>query len=345
MTAQPPPPPRATVVWMFSGQGAQYFQMGRALYEAHPVFRRRLEQLDAVAAKYVGESVLGLLYDPARPVSEPFGDLVASHPALFMVQVALADTLRAEGLPPPDLLLGASLGEFVAAAVAGVAQPEAMLVDLIQQARIFEAHCGGGGMLVVLDALQPDGGHPVFGAGIELAGLSFDRCFAVAGPRTALLPAVERLRARDIAHQLLPLDIAFHSSHVDGVAHHIAAAAPRAPRPPRIPVVSCAMAAADDPMPPAFSPAYWWQVIRRPIDFAGAFLDVERIHPGAAYLDLGPSGTQATFARYNLPAHAHGRVHTIMSPFGREPERIEALRERFSRSAASPLSAANHAHA
>ncbi|HEY8360398.1 MAG TPA: acyltransferase domain-containing protein [Ramlibacter sp.] len=338
MTA-PSPPPRAPVVWMFSGQGAQYFQMGRSLYESHPVFRARLVQLDAIAARYVGESVLSILYDPARSISEPFGDLVASHPALFMVQVALADTLLAEGLPPPDLLLGASLGEFVAAAVAGVAEPEAMLVDLVQQARIFEAHCGGGGMLVVLDALDADGGHPVFGPGIELAGLSFERCFAVAGPRTALLPAVQRLRARDIAHQLLPMDIAFHSSHVDPVAPHIVGAAPRAMRAPRIPVVSCAMAGSAA-MPPSFTPQYWWEVIRRPIDFRSAFLGLERRHPGAVYLDLGPSGSQASFARYNLPASEHGRVHAIMTPFGREPERIMAVRESLARTAADwPLAA------
>lgn len=314
------------IVWMFSGQGAQYFQMGRVLYESHPVFRRRLLALDAVAAPFVGESVVEVIYDPARRVGQPFDDMLLSHPALFMVQLAMAETLRAEGLPLPDMLLGASLGEFVAAAVAGVFEPEVLLRDLVQHARLFEAHCTGGGMLVVLDAFVQ--GHPVFAPGIELAGISFERCFAVSGPRAALTAAISRLQAIDVPHQLLPVGVGFHSSQVDVVANHFKRMiAGRSPGRPNVPIVSCAMASPGQPMPEAYAPEYWWQVVRRPIDFRGALLGLHGRYPQARYIDLGPSGTQANFARYNLPPSEHERVFSIMSPFGDEPQRIAHLRE------------------
>ena len=83
----------APVVWMFSGQGSQYFQMGRALYDKNRTFRVWMDRLDNVAADFVGQSIVGLLYEPGQSKSQPFDQTLYTHPALFMVQYALAKTL------------------------------------------------------------------------------------------------------------------------------------------------------------------------------------------------------------------------------------------------------------
>jgi acyl transferase domain-containing protein len=320
------------VVWMFPGQGVQYFQMGRMLYDGNETFRFWMDRLDAVAADYVGQSIVGVLYDRERAKGEPFDQIVYTHPALFMVQYAMTRTLLAAGCAAPDYLLGASLGEFIAAAVAEVAPPEVMLFDLIKQARLFDAHCEGA-MLIVIDDVATFRTNPAFATDCELAGTNFDRCFVVSGPTGRIEQVAAQLKQQDVVHQRLPVSVAFHSSRVDHLqelfmrtfAGMTSAAA-------KIPVVSCAGpvngaapangAAEKD----RFSAAYWWQVIRQPIAFQRTLIEFDRDHRQAVYLDLGPSGNMASFAKYNFPTAAHQRILPVMTPFGRDLEAVDSAR-------------------
>lgn len=320
---------------MFAGQGAQYYNMGRPLYEGNSVFRFWMDRLDAVAAPFVGQSVVEALYCD-KPVSAPFDALLLTQPALFMTQYALAQTLLAE-LPPPDFLIGASLGEFVAAAVAGVADPEAMIFDLVKHARIFEQHCGGGAMLVVLDQRESFEGDPLF-EGVELAGSNFDRCFAVAGRSSDIARVAEGLRARNVTHQLLQIAYAFHSSQIDAVAPLFLNSFTRASYGNAgIPVISCVHEPGVESVR-EFSAEHWWSVVRKPINFRDAFAQFRRAHPRATFVDLSPSGTMAGFAKYNLPEDERDSVLSIMSPFRRDVENLAAVRGRLS--AAHDLEAA-----
>jgi bacillaene synthase trans-acting acyltransferase len=311
------------VVWMFPGQGVQYFQMGRVLYDGNATFRGWMDRLDAVAASYAGQSIVGVLYEGAQTKSQAFDHLLHTHTALFMVQFALAKTLLAEGFPAPHALLGASLGEFVAAAVGGVAEPEAMLFDIIKQARLFEAHCGGGAMLLVLDDVETYRTSGDYAGRCELAGVNFDGCFVVSGTERAIADIATTLRQKDIVHQLLPVPVAFHSSHVDPMRElYERTFVGRGGGSTSVPVISCAPPTSAD----RFAPAYWWHVIRQPIEFQRTILDCGRDHPRAIYVDLGPSGNMATFAKYNLPQAAHERIVPVMTPFGRDLESIETAR-------------------
>jgi len=317
---------RDPIVWMFPGQGVQYFQMGRALYDGNATFRGWMDRLDAVAASYAGQSIVDVLYEGAQAKSQAFDQLLHTHPALFMVQFSLAKTLLAEGFPTPQALLGASLGEFVAAAVGGVAEPEAMLFDIIKQARLFEAHCGGGAMLLVLDDVDTFRTSPLYAGRCELAGVNFDGCFVVSGMDRAIADIAAVLKQKDIVHQLLPVPVAFHSSHVDQISElYERTFAGHKDGSATMPVISCAPATSID----RFSPAYWWHVIRQPIELRRTILDVERRHPRAIYVDLGPSGNMATFTKYNLPRATHERIVPVMTPFGRDLESIETARAKI----------------
>lgn len=322
------------IVWMLSGQGAQYFQMGKALYNANETFRFWMDRLDQVAANYVGQSIVEMLYDEKQSPSQTFEQTLYTHPALFMVQYSLAKTLLAESLPAPDYLFGASLGEFVAAALADVADVEVMLFDIIKQARLFDSHCGGGAMLAVIDDVDTFQTNPAFLDGCELAGVNFDRCFVVSGFRSRILQIAGQLRRQDIPHQLLPISVAFHSSLVEVAKDTFSTMfAGSVYRSAKIPVVSCAVLTATGQFDNAgyerFSPEYWWRVIRQPIEFRLALTEFQRKHPQAIYLDIGPSGNMATFTKYNLPANRHNRVMPIMTPFGNDNENIKATRERL----------------
>ncbi len=322
------------VVWMFSGQGAQYYQMGKDLYDGNNTFRLWMDKLDLIAADYVGQSVVDILYDPQQSKTRSFEQILYTHPALFMVQYSMAKTLLAEGLPEPDYLFGASLGEFVAAALADVADVEAMLFDIIKQARLFDAYCRGGAMLVVIDDVESFNTNPVFADGCELAGINFDRCFAVSGLRSKILRIAKQLKQQDITHQVLPVSMAFHSSQMDVVQPTFTTMFVNSQyRSARLPVISCAEISADnlpsEGMHKRFSPAYWWQVIRQPIQFRQALFEFHHKHPQAVYIDLGPSGNMATFTKYNLSAIDPHRMLPIMTPFDNALENIDTIKNRL----------------
>lgn len=316
---------RLPVVFMFSGQGSQYYQMGREFYDANETFRTALRRYDAVVAEELGESVLDRVFDPARSRSEPFTDTRITHPAIVMVELALADTLRAEGVEP-DCLLGSSLGEYAAAAVSGSLDAVECLRQLVRQAAALRA-APPGGMLAVLDQLEVRDDIAALRA-CEVAARNYPGHFVVAGSEQELAAAEVELTAAGVLHQRIPVEYAYHSRQMDRVRGASTDAFGGLEfAPPHIPWVSC-VGGEEIRQPTA---EHFWRVARRPIDFEAA-IEAVRGRGDFLYLDLGPAGTLHNFARQNLPAGTRARSLALLSPFGHD----SGLLTRVRRLAASP---------
>ncbi|WP_055546113.1 ACP S-malonyltransferase [Streptomyces kanamyceticus] len=333
------------VVFQFSGQGSQYSRMGWSLYQAEPVFREVLDRLDAVAATELGESVLATLYAPGRGRAEPFDDIEFTHPAIVMVELALAQTLIEYGIEP-DLLLGASLGEFTASVLAGVLDAEECLGLLIRQARALR-DAPRGGMLAVLDDVGLHQDVPLLRERTEIAARNYPGHFVVSGAHDDLVAAEEELRARTVVCHRVPVAYAFHSRLMDaGEPLFRSVMAQAELRPPRIPVVSCATAGEVGRV----TVDHLWRATRLPIEYAQTLAALEQRGP-FQYLDLGPSGTLHNFARGAMPAGSRSRSLPLLSPLGDDARSLAAVRaavaprERSSRAASviSPASPASPA--
>ncbi|MEU7635670.1 ACP S-malonyltransferase [Streptomyces sp. NPDC039016] len=307
-------------VFMFSGQGSQYHGMGQGLYRAEPVFREALDRLDAVAGAEIGTSVLGRMYTPGRSRGEPFDDIEFTHPAIVMVELALAETLVAYGIEP-DLLLGASLGEFTAAVLAGVLDADACLRLLVRQARALR-DAPRGGMLAVLDDVALHQDLPVLRERTEIAARNYPGHFVVSGAEADLVAAEEALRARQVVCQRVPVGYAFHSRLMDaGEPLFRSVMAGTALRPPRIPVVSCASTGEV----PRVTVDHLWRATRQPIEYAETLAALERRGP-FQYLDLGPAGTLHNFARKGLSASSRSRSLPLLGPLGEDTRSLAAVR-------------------
>ena len=310
--------PAPTTVFMFSGQGSQYFQMGRGLFEGHDTFRRWMLRLDGIARGTLGRSVVETLYADTRGKADPFDRTLLTHPAIFMVEYALAQSLIQAGVVP-DMVLGASMGSFAAATVADVLDVEEALAAVIRQAAAFEEACERGGMTAVLAAPELFR-EPFLGGRGELAGVNFSSHFVVSAKETELDAIESSLRRRDVGHQRLAVSFPFHSRWIDGAESAFAAFMAGVPRrAPRLPFVCCEQAATLAEVPEG----YFWSVVRRPVRFRET---IHRLEQGRAcrYVDVGPSGTLATFAKYGLHAASASSVHATLTPYGQDAKSFAA---------------------
>lgn len=285
--------------------------------ESETLFRQWMEAGDQQIRHSLGFSLLDRLYGPQAHPGQAFDQLEASHPAIFLVQYALAKVMIGHGIRP-DLLLGVSLGEFTAQAVAGM-MPFATALDAVcRQPALFFRTCPPGGMIAVLASPDLHVESPLLATKSELAGINSHTHFVLAARHDDLDAIEDELRRRDVAFQRLPVPFAFHSRFV--------AAAEDAWRDtfgglrrdtPFWPVWSACDTA---PIGPADA-EQGWRIVRQGMKVQETIAKLEA-QGGAVYVDLSPSGTLAALLRQGLPPGSASRLLSVLSPFGGDRERL-----------------------
>lgn len=308
----------AETVFMFSGQGSQYFHMGRELFEKNETFRNWMIRLDDIPRRLSGKSVIEVLYSDAYGKGDRFDRTLLTHPAIFMVEYSLAETLIDVGVRP-DMVLGVSLGSFAAAAVAGFIGSEDALTAAVQQAMAFESYCEPGGMTAVL----ADTGlfaEEIFRGRCELAAINFSSHFVVS-TRCAELEEIENaLDKHNVSYQRLAVSFPFHSQWIDQAQAPFESFMRSVPRKQgRLPLACCQQTAILSSLPEN----YFWDVARRPIRFRETIVRLEQ-QGARRYIDAGPAGTLATFLKYAMP-ETKSAVHAILTPFGFDQKNLAAL--------------------
>ena len=311
------PTAKRRTVFMYSGQGSQYYLMGQELYESDAVFRRSMDACDGVHVTLTGKSIVTQLYNEARKHDE-LTDIAVSHPALFSVGYSLTQVLLDRKIQP-DCVLGYSLGEYIAATVAGaLALPDALAI-IVQQARLLSERAPGGAMLTVLNPVDHFERNPSLYAGSTLAGVNYDQNFVVSGSHQRLVGIKARLDDLSVVSLLLPVRHGFHSPSVDPIEAEFRKFVQQVPmHAPELPLYSAARGGAiaqlDD--------EYFWDVIRKKADFHAIVAQMSR-ESDLHCVDLGPTGTLSTFIKYGFA----GRVsHAIcMNQFGRNLQTVQQL--------------------
>ncbi len=302
-----------SIVFMFSGQGSQFFHMGRVLYESEPVFRRTMTQMDEIAGDMIGRSVVREIYNPGKSKGDLFDQIALSHPAIFMIESALARALSERGIVP-DSIVGSSMGEFVAAGLYGMMDFKTAFRIILRQTMVFRNDLEKGGMIAIMDSPDLFSQTPVLRDNSEISAVNFDTHFVVSATGDALETIRGHLLKADINHFVLPVAYAFHSSHMDRIREKFINLYRGLDfYPPEVAFNSCAAAREIQ----RIDPDYFWRVIRHPIRFSETITRLASERP-CIFVDAGPSGTLATFAKYNLPRDDRSEIWPILTPFGHE---------------------------
>ena len=298
------------VVFMFSGQGVQYPNMARGLYESEPVFREWLDRCAEILAPHL--DLREILY-PDDPESETAADRLKqtamTQPALFAVEYALARLWMSWGIQP-KAMIGHSIGEYVAACLAGVFSLEDALDLVAARGRMIQ-DLPPGDMLAV--SLSEDTLTPLLDDRLSLAAVNGPARCVVSGTEDGIAALVARLKERKVACTLLHTSHAFHSHMIEPILGEFTARVGNiALNPPEIPYVSNVtgtwMTGAQ-----ATDPGYWARHLRGTVRFAQG-LQALFEEPGQVLLEVGPGRTLCTLARQHPDKPANQVVRECIPP-------------------------------
>jgi acyl transferase domain-containing protein/NADPH:quinone reductase-like Zn-dependent oxidoreductase/thioesterase domain-containing protein/acyl carrier protein/SAM-dependent methyltransferase len=254
-------------VFVFSGQGPQWWAMGRQLLAQEPVFRRALEDCDRLLAKLGGWSLMEeLMRDEA---SSRLASTAIAQPAIFALQVGLAALWRSWGIQPAAVV-GHSVGEAAAAQVAGLLTLADAAYAIFERARSMEAWGGQGRMLAAdLDREEAVRIIAPYAERVSLAAVNSPNSVTLSGDGRVLQAIAETLEKRQVFCRFLNIRHAFHSQQMDPVHDHFLSSLRELevhrPEVPLFSTVGGREAGGGD-----FGRAYWWENIRRTVRFGPA---------------------------------------------------------------------------
>jgi acyl transferase domain-containing protein/thioesterase domain-containing protein/acyl carrier protein len=296
------------VVFMFSGQGSQYVKMGRELYETEGVFRTQFDHCAERLIPDLGLDLRTLLYPPEEDSSaaaQKLSHTRFTQPALFSVEYALAHWWMAHGIAP-SAMIGHSIGEYVAACLAGVFSLEDGLHLSAIRGRLM-GEMPSGSMLSVAAAAE------TLSLPIELALAAIngpEQC-VVSGPTDTIQKFARELEKRAVPCRVLHTSHAFHSAMMDPMLEffraHLAEVSLRSPK---IPYLSNVTGTWITPAE-ATDPGYWNKHLRNTVRFSHGLAELFR-DSARVFLEVGPGQALTSLTRQHAGKPKSAKVVASM---------------------------------
>ena len=279
------------VLFLFSGQGSQYVRMGERLYASDPTFRAVFDQCAEVLRPHLGVDLRESLYGAQASVDE-LNETWLTQPALFALEYALARMWMHWGITPAAMI-GHSIGEYVAACIAGVILLEEALKIVALRGRLMGQMPKGGMLAVPISAERV---RPLCTGGIEIAAVNAPSLCTLSGPDAAIDQLQRQLEARGASCRRIHTLHAFHSASMDGILEPFTEAmksirlnAPKIPFASNLTGRRITEAEATDP-------AYWATHLRYTVRFADGLRELMG-NDSPILLEVGPGDVLSTFAR------------------------------------------------
>lgn len=304
------------VVFMFPGQGSQYPGMAEALYQSEPVVRDAIDHCAKVLKSHVGRDLRTLLFPPERQRKQAAAELMNTawaQPALFTVEYAVAALWRSWGIEPAAMV-GHSVGEYVAATIAGVMPLDDALLLIARRGQLIAAMPRGAMIAVMADHARLA---EFIRDEVSLAAVNAPGLCVLSGPHHAIEPLETTLALRNIAARRLHTSHAFHSAMMDpmlaGFRDVVASVPLSAPERPFVSTLTGRWADAA-----VATPEYWSDQLRNAVRFADALAvladDKSPVGKQPFFLEVGPGRALTTFAGQALKGGAALGSATLPGP-------------------------------
>lgn len=282
------------VAFMFPGQGAQYVNMARTLYHSEPVFKAQFDLCREGLTPHLGLDIADLIFVDDKDKGEQLKQTSLTQPVLFAVEYALAKQWMAFGVNP-EAMIGHSIGEYVAACLAGVFSLEDTLKIVAKRGQLIQAQPKGCMLSVALEQQKLT---PYLAQGCELAAVNGAENCVLSGSDQAISAVEAKLNDEGVAVQRLHVSHAFHSSLVSGACEELASLIATLPRhAPKIPFVSNVSGSWITPEQ-AMSPDYWAAHLAQTVHFHQGLQTITE-KANTVLLEVGPSNALSQLAGRN----------------------------------------------
>lgn len=286
------------VVFMFPGQGSQHANMARELYQQETAFREEVDRCAEMLRAPLGVDLQTLLYpepDSVGTASAQLRQTFLAQPALFVIEYALAKQIMAWGIQS-QAMIGHSIGEFVAACLAGVFSLEDALKLVVARGRAMQSMPPGAMLAVSLSESELQ---PFLSGPISVAAINGPSQCVISGASDHIGEAEQRLAAAGVNYQALHVSHAYHSEMMEPAARlfeeEAAAIKLHSPQIPYISSLTGTWIKAEE----ATSTSYWSRQLREPVRFGAGVAELVK-SPERVLLEVGPGQALRTLARAQL---------------------------------------------
>jgi acyl transferase domain-containing protein len=294
-----------SAVFLFPGQGAQYAGMARGLYEREPVFREELDRCAGILRPHLGLDLREAVFaDDADRLKQT----ALTQPALFAVEYSIAKQWMSWGIAP-ESMIGHSVGEYVAACLAGVFSLEDALALVAERGRLMQSLPSGSMLAVPLPVAEVE---PMLGGSVSIATINApDRC-VVSGPAEEVARLEAELVGRGIEAKRVETSHAFHSPMMDPILDDFRARVAQTVRNnPELRWVSNLTGTWITP-DEATDPAYWSRHLRGAVRFADCVAAIAAEGRARVFIECGPGRTLSSLVRRQVPGSVS--IHSLRHP-------------------------------
>jgi phthiocerol/phenolphthiocerol synthesis type-I polyketide synthase E len=312
-----------SVVFMFPGQGAQHVNMGLALYENEKTYREQVDQCAEMLKPHLGLDIRQIIYPKQVNLTSAAAQLnqtSITQPALFLVEYALASLLMEWGVKP-EAMIGHSIGEYVAACIAGVFSVEDALRLVAARGKMMQ-RLAGGKMLAI--GLSEEEIEPLLGDEISLAAVNAPGLCVASGGEVAITQLEAQLTGKRIFCRRLETSHAFHSHLMEpmlgGFAEEVKRLKLNAPKINYISNVSGQWINVEE----ATSADYWVRHLRSTVRFSKGVQELMK-SKGQVVLEVGPGQALRQIVMQQVEGTENLNVFSCLSQANKQATEMEHL--------------------